>query len=208
MSDKQTQQTNPPGTQSKNSLENSVYIQYTYTQTQPEQTTDKPPTDKQTNANNRQTADKQFLENMLLNSTDVLPLRVKTLIKHIYRDMPMSKKKMVNSLLQDIILSMAEEKLPENIKRQLKHELNIEILKHSDNAEMPHNINIIINQNNQNTEVNIDLTKLIDFLNELQKLIFEIAKHNYDNKLNAYVLPKARLNDLSTIVNNLRRLLN
>ncbi|AZI76018.1 hypothetical protein SPV2_gp19 [Sulfolobus polyhedral virus 2] len=204
MSDKQTQQTNP-GTQSKNSLENSVYIQYTYTQTQPEQT-DKA-TDKQTQQQtNKQTTDKQFLENMLLNSTDVLPLRVKTLIKQIYKDMPMSKKKMVNSLLQDIILSMAEEKLPESIKKQLKRELNIEILKHSDNAEMHHNINIIINENR--AEVNIDLTKLVDFLNELQKLIFEIAKHNYDNKLNAYVLPKARMNDLTKIVNNLRRLLN
>lgn len=56
--------------------------------------------------------------------------------------------------------------------------------------------------------MNIDITGLLNKLNELERMLVGIQKNNWDRERNAYFLPLSRMNELSEKLSDLKKLVN
>jgi len=150
----------------------------------------------------KQTSNKQTKTNTnFYNITTLLAFRINVIAKEKYMELSPHKKKIVKLALESIILSLA------NDKEDLQHfakELGIELAKEN----IQPIINININEAHSEAKVNIDITKLLEILNELESLLSTIQKNNWRKESNAYIIPPARWKELNEKVDSLKKLVN
>ena len=133
----------------------------------------------------------------------VLDFRVGTIVKERYLQLSPEKKKIVKLVLQNIIFSLANDK--ENLEGVAK-ELGLELAKQ--NIQPILNINVNVSESKAENHINIDISKLIEAINELERLLLTIQKHNWNPNQNAYIIPIARMKDIENKLDELRRLVN
>ncbi len=68
------------------------------------------------------------------------------------------------------------------------------------------NLNANINNAEAKTSVNIDVSELIEKVNELEKLLLTIQKYTFDARENSYRVPQARMKDLKERIEVLKDL--
>ena len=150
----------------------------------------------------KQTSNKQTKTNAnFYNITTLLAFRINVIAKEKYMELSPQKKKIVKLALESIILSLA------NDKEDLQHfakELGIELAKEN----IQPIININVNEAHSEAKVNIDITKILELVNELESLLVSIQKYNFNAERNAYVLPPARMKDLQQKLNELKKMVN
>jgi hypothetical protein len=150
----------------------------------------------------KQTSNKQTKTNAnFYNITTLLAFRINVIAKEKYMELSPQKKKIVKLMLESAILSVSDDK--EDLERVAK-ELGIELAKNN----IQPIININVNEAHSEAKVNIDITKLIEILNELESLILTIQKNNWDPHKSAYILPRLRMTELSEKIESLKKLVN
>ncbi|ABV26205.1 hypothetical protein SSSV4_ORF159b [Sulfolobus spindle-shaped virus 4] len=143
--------------------------------------------------------------------TRVFSVRIPAKIYLIYELLDPDSEDIVElrQLVSAYIVAKAIEKgikIPDEIKSEFR---NI-ISKSTQNNNVVFNINISKSESKSEAkaEAKLDLTKLTELLNELEQLLLMIEKNNWEKKSNAYVLPPARMRELTEKIKELRRLVN
>jgi uncharacterized protein YpuA (DUF1002 family) len=150
----------------------------------------------------KQTSNKQTKTNTnFYNITTLLAFRINVIAKEKYMELSPQKKKIVKLILESAILSLSDDK--EDLERVAK-ELGIELAKNN----IQPIININVNEAHSEAKVNIDITKILELVNELESLLVSIQKYNFNAERNAYVLPPARMKDLQQKLNELKKMVN
>jgi len=129
--------------------------------------------------------------------------RVNKEIKEIYSSLTPQQKRIVKLILQAAILSLSGEK--EKLQ-QVAKELGAELAKQDMQPIL--NINVSVSEAKNTNNVNIDFSKLLDVINKLERLMLTIEQYTWDPKQNAYKIPPARMEELTKLLNELRKLIN
>jgi len=138
--------------------------------------------------------------------TTELFFRVHTFVKEKYMGLSPKQKKLVKLILESTILSLAQDK--QNYEKIAK-EFGIEIAK-NDSTVPSFNITVNVNETKEdekNNEKNINITKLIESLNELESLLLTIQNNNWRKEANAYIIPLARWKELIEKVNSIKKVI-
>ncbi len=121
-------------------------------------------------------------------------VRVNEKYYKLYKKFNASQKRLVKHLVEASIAAVAEG------KSQIEF-----------NETQPIIINLNANINEVKAEarasVEIDISKLVELANELESLILTIQKNNWDPQKSAYILPKARIKDLTEKIEFLKKVL-
>jgi hypothetical protein len=148
----------------------------------------------------KQTSNKQTKTNTnFYNITTLLAFRINVIAKEKYMELSPHKKKIVKLLLENAILSLADDKAD---LQYFAKELGIELAKEN----IQPIININVNEAHSEAKVNIDISKLTEILNELESLLMTIQRNNWRKENNAYVIPPARWKDLAEKIDSLKKL--
>jgi predicted DNA-binding protein len=139
--------------------------------------------------------------------TKVVSIRLPIAIYLIYNSLELDKDDFaeLKQLVSAYIISKAVEKgieIPEDLKNAFQNIVN----KSSAQGNVVFNINI--SKSEAKTEVKLDISKLSEILNELESLLITIQKNNWDPQKYAYILPKARMTELSEKLSDLKKLVN
>ncbi|ACZ35735.1 unknown [Sulfolobus spindle-shaped virus 6] len=158
----------------------------------------------------KQTSNKQTQTNPQTNPlfysiTSLLAFRINVVAKQKYMELPPQKKKIVKLTLETIIFSLAEDK--EDLERAVK-ELGIELAKNNTQPVLNLNINYNEVKAEAKNTVNIDISKLLELMNELERIINWIETHNWRKEQNSYVVPPAVLKELNDTFAKIKRLVN
>ncbi|MQL56444.1 chromosome partition protein [Acidianus ambivalens] len=168
-----------------------------------------PQTNKLTNAGIektvKQTSNKQTNLNPsnFYNITSLLAFRINVIAKQKYMELSPQKKKIVKLVLENAILSLAEDK--ENLPYFAK-QLGLELAKNDIQPIL--NININYSEAKAEAKAEIDISKLLELTNELERIINWIETHNWRKEQNAYIVPPAVLKELNDAFAKIKRLVN
>ncbi|QGH71249.1 hypothetical protein [Sulfolobus super-elliptical virus] len=120
-------------------------------------------------------------------------IRINEKYYKLYKKFNARQKRLVKYLVEAVIMAVAEG------KGQIEF---------SETQPTIINLNANINEARAEANVNIDISKLVDTINQLQKLLLEIQKNNFNAKQNAYIIPPARINDIQEKLDSLKKLVN
>ncbi|QGA87267.1 hypothetical protein [Sulfolobus spindle-shaped virus] len=135
--------------------------------------------------------------------TSLIAFRISAVAKARYMSLSPRKKRIVKLGLETLIYALSGHK--EDLNR-VSRELGLELAKESIQPIV--NINISESRAEAKAEAKIDITKLLDVINELEALLIQIQKNNFRKDLNCYLIPPARMKDLETRITALKELVN
>ncbi|ARM76418.1 hypothetical protein [Acidianus manzaensis] len=138
--------------------------------------------------------------------TKVLGLRLPVSAILLYELLDKDEVSELKQVIMSYIVSKAAAKgveIPEEIKTSVKAEFS----KTTDGGNIIFNINVTEQETN-NANTKIDVSTLLEKINELEVFLLQIQKYNFDARENAYKIPPARLKDFEEKIKGLKDLVN
>jgi glycyl-tRNA synthetase (class II) len=155
----------------------------------------------------RHLSDKSLNRPINSDLTTQISFRISVSAKEKYMQLSPNKKKIVKLTLESIIFSLADDR--DDLERAVR-ELGIELSKN--NIQPILNLNINYNQAEAKaearSEVNINIPDLLNAVNELERIVYNIMNHSFNPRTAQYQMPQAVMQSIAEKLKEIRKSIN